>query len=141
MIIRALDASGDWTFGKGRNDYLSGNAAIGLSVSTRLYSFLGDCFFAVNAGIDWFNLLGSKNRVALELAVRSTILNTDGITGIVSLSTNLDPSTRNISMTYVLSSVYTNNNPNSLIAATTGFILTESGDVLTTEDGGGLLGG
>lgn len=140
MIIRALDTEGDWTFGKGKNDYKSGNAAIGQNVETRLKSFLGDCFFALDAGIDWFNLLGSKNQVGLELAVRSVILNTALVTGIKSLSVSLD-SRRRIAMTYVITTVYTELIPTATVTQTSTLLLTQDGDALATEDGDGLLGG
>lgn len=99
MIVRALDANNDWTFGKGQNDYKSGISAIAQSIQTRLSSFLGDCFFNLNAGIDWFNLLGSKNQTAIQLALSAVILNTENVTGILELSVNLD-NNRNITVKY-----------------------------------------
>ncbi len=36
MRVRALDVNGDFTYGKGQNDYLTGNAAVGQSIKTRL---------------------------------------------------------------------------------------------------------
>lgn len=94
MIVRAIDSQGDWLYGKGRNDYKSGRIAVAQSIQTRLSSFLGDCFFAKNAGIDWFNLLGSKQRIALNLAISAVILNTDNVTGILELSLNLSQNRR-----------------------------------------------
>lgn len=82
MRVRAIDASGDWQFGKGKQDYKQNFAALSQNIKTRILSFLGDCFFDLEAGIDWFNLLGSKDRTALELAISTTILNTEGVTGI-----------------------------------------------------------
>lgn len=99
MIVRGLDANGDWLFGKGKNDYKSGLTAIAQSIKTRLSSFLGDCFFNLGAGLDWFNLLGSKNESAIQLAVATTILNTENVTGILELSVNVD-SIRNITIKY-----------------------------------------
>jgi hypothetical protein len=90
MIVRALDSNGDWLFGKGRNDYRSGILAIGQNVQTRLASFLGDCFFATQSGIDWWNLLGGKNSLALQLSIQTTILNTNNVTGLKQLSYSLD---------------------------------------------------
>lgn len=140
MIVRGIDAEGDWLYGKGRNDYLKNNDAIGQSILTRLKSFLGDCFFANSAGLDWFNLLGSKNQAALELAVRSTILNTSGVVQLNELSIILD-SSRRLTMTYSVDTVYTQLNTSDVITAESVFILTESGDVLTTEDGSAIAGG
>lgn len=112
MIVRALTSLGDWTFGAGKNNYLSENAAVAQSIGTRLASWLGDCFFATNAGIDWFTFLGgSKNQLALELAINAVILNTqsDGVnvvTGIVSSNFNLNDSTRQFSVTYSVGTIF-----------------------------------
>ena len=76
MIIRSIDGTGDWNFGKGANDYNSGQAAIAELIQVRLLSFLGDCPFDMGAGIAWFQFLGSKNQIALNLAVSAVILNT-----------------------------------------------------------------
>lgn len=92
MIVRALDDLEDWTYGKGKNDYRSGILATAQNIQTRVSSFLYDCFFATNEGIDWFNLLGGKNQLALNLAVSTTILNTENVTGLQQLSINLDVS-------------------------------------------------
>lgn len=135
MIVRALDALNDWTFGRGRNNYLQRNAAIGQSAQTRLSSFLGDCFFEIAAGIDWFNLLGSKQRALLRLNIESVLLNTDGVTGIINLNIDEDL-TRKISFQYELNTVYTGLlAPNGTVTGNVDFILTESGVTITTEDG------
>src|SRR5271166_3725928 len=102
MIVRALDQNGDWTYGQGQNNYLSGVAAIEQSIQTRLKSFLGNCFFNTSVGIDWFNLLGGKNILAVQLAVSATILNTQGVLAILSLDMNLS-SDRNLVITYSVS--------------------------------------
>lgn len=105
MQVRALNSDHDWLFGKGANDYLQGNAAIVQNINTRLNSYLGNCFFDLNAGIDWFNLMGSKNLTALNLAISTSILNTDGVTGILQLSTNLTFN-RQFTVTYQVQTIY-----------------------------------
>ncbi len=102
MIIRAIDESYDWLFGKGRNDYLSGNSAIIQNINTRLNSFLGDCFFDLNGGLDWFNLLGGKNQLALNLAISARILNTPFVVQLTQLFINLDHRTRRLTVKYTV---------------------------------------
>lgn len=99
MRVRAIDSDHDWQYGKGQNDYKTGINAIVQSIDTRLYSFLGDCFFDTSAGIDWFTLLGGKDLTALNLAVSAVILNTDNVTGILQLSISLSTK-RNVSISY-----------------------------------------
>jgi hypothetical protein len=105
MIVRAIDLNGDWLFGKGQNDYKSGNDAIAQTIKTRLLSFLGDCFFSTTDGIDWFNLLGSKNQLALQLAVSTMILNTENVTGILAVSVSLTDA-RVLTVEYKAQTVY-----------------------------------
>jgi hypothetical protein len=133
--VRALSQTGDWTFGRGRANYLTRNSAIAQNISTRLKSFLGDCFFSSASGIDWFNLLGSSARTELELAIATTILNTDGVTGLERLDIEVNAD-RFFRVSYAVTTVYTGL-PASLDAlrANTNFLLTEDGSIITTEDG------
>lgn len=101
MIVRALDQNGDWTYGASKDNYLQANAAVAQAIATRLLSFLGDCFFATDAGIDWFTFLGGgKNQLALQLAINAVILNTDNVTGIISSTVAFNEVTRAYSVTY-----------------------------------------
>tara|TARA_Y100001963_G_scaffold17759_1_gene21922 strand:- start:19761 stop:20111 length:351 start_codon:yes stop_codon:yes gene_type:complete len=86
MTVRAIDQNNDWTFGKGKNNYKFGVAEIAQNIKTRLQSFLGDCFFETNAGIDWFNLLGSKSVLKLRLQVSAVILNTKDVDEVIEVS-------------------------------------------------------
>lgn len=82
MKIRALDGNGDWTFGKGRNNYFLDKDALSQLVVCRIKEIVNDCFWNTTAGVDWFNLLGSKNPTALLLAINAVILSTPGIIAI-----------------------------------------------------------
>ena len=104
--VRALDAGGDWLFGKGQSDYLTANNAIAQNIQTRLYSFLGDCCFDTAAGIDWWNQLGAKDQTALNLSIAAVILNTGDVTGILQLSITVSETTRALTVTYKVSTTY-----------------------------------
>ena len=110
MIVRSLDVDGDWNFGKGKADYLRDNVAIGQISSTRLKCFLGDCFFDIEDGIDWWTLLGSKNEIGLTLAIKNRLLSTPGASRLFALSKVLDDN-RNLKLTYSLSTVFTAGEP------------------------------
>jgi hypothetical protein len=140
MIVRSIDSDGDWNFGKSRNDYLSANDAIGQNIKTRLQSFLGDCFFAMSAGIDWFNLLGSKNIIGLQLSIQATILNTTGVTRIVDFSLSLETN-RRLNLQYTVETIYSRGGLASAIESVSYLLLTEGGDILLTEDGSGIQAG
>lgn len=90
MIVRAIDIDNDWTYGKGKNNYKKNEVgspeATLQNIKTRLQEFLGDCFFALNRGVDWFNLLGAKDELALKLAIAAVILNTTDVTNVEEVS-------------------------------------------------------
>lgn len=78
-MIRSLDGNHDWCFGQGMSDYRTQSNEIAENAETRVLSFLGDCFFATNEGIDWWNLLDYNKQEQLENAVSATIAETPGI--------------------------------------------------------------
>lgn len=136
MILRALDANGEWTFGKGKNNYLTLNAAIGQNIGSRLKSILGDCYFDTKAGLDSFNFMGSKDITGFQLAVNATIINSTGVTKVNRLSLSVDPRTRNIALSYDVDTVYTGFiGPNGTLTFSGTFLLTQDGVIITTEDG------
>ena len=105
MIIRNLNAQHDWTFGSGIGNYLSGNAAIGLNIETRILSWLNDCFFDMGAGIDWANRLGSKIQQALLTSdLKRIILQSYGVTGIVNF--DITVTGRAFSASYTINTIY-----------------------------------
>ncbi len=107
MIFRNLDKNDDWTFGKGKNDYLSKNEAIGLDIKTRILSWVNDCFFDFTAGIDWFSRMGSKSQTnLLELDIRNILTKTDGVTGITNLDVNFNFSSRDFNVNYNIDTVF-----------------------------------
>lgn len=106
MKFRVLDSDGDWSFGAGRNNYASANIAIGLNIKTRLKMWVDDCFFDMTAGIDWYARLGSKNqRALLENDIKRIILQSEGVTGILSFETFLNG--RNFTADYSVATIYT----------------------------------
>lgn len=119
MTFRNLQ-NGDWTFGAGRNNYVSGNQEIALNIKTRVLSFLGNCFFATNEGIDWFNLLDYRYQDRLENAVQEVVVKTYGVTAINSIDI-LTMSDRTIRIAYDVQTIYSSSytdeivpiNPNS----------------------------
>lgn len=79
MKVRTIDSNNDWTFGKGKNNYKKDISATVQNIKTRLQSFLNDCFFDINAGVDWFTYLGSKRIDELKIAITTVILNSDDV--------------------------------------------------------------
>lgn len=90
MRFRNLTIEGDWCFGKGRNSFLMNDEALMMNIRTRLLSFLGDCFFDEEAGIDWWNLLGGKNLKSLLASVQRVVLRSSQVKRIVNLDYTLN---------------------------------------------------
>jgi hypothetical protein len=75
-MIRGLDENDDWIFGNGIQAYKVGNAAIAQNIKTRLREWVGDCFFNIEAGIDWYNRMDIGQQELLVLDIRLIILKT-----------------------------------------------------------------
>jgi len=110
MIIRALDSDGDFMFGKGKQDYYSENAAIAENIRTRLLSFVGDCFFDLDAGVDWFTLLGYPSTAEeIQLSCRAVIANSAGVVNVNDLSVTADKDARTAFVNYNVDTIYSTN--------------------------------
>jgi hypothetical protein len=106
MLVRALDYNHDWQFGRGRQSYLSDLSALKQSVDTRLLQWKNNCFFAMDDGVDWNNLLDIGTKDALDLDIRRVILQTGGILRISGYTSTLDPTTRAVSISCTISTIY-----------------------------------
>lgn len=114
MIFRNLDQNHDWLIGQGLQNFLTNDDAIVLNIETRLLSWLNDCFFDMGAGIDWLNFLGSKGQEnALILNLRRVILQSYGVTGIVSFFVTLN-SARQFQADYTINTIFSQGYQNRL---------------------------
>jgi len=106
MIFRGIDNDGDWLFGNGKSSYFKDDTAINVNIRTRLLSFVNDCFFDLDAGVDWWNLLGGKDQAAILLQTRAVISESYGVTRITGLSADYNRTTRKFSLQYTIDTVY-----------------------------------
>lgn len=107
MRVRAIDELKDWSYGKGRNDYKRDLLATAQLVETNLKSFLGDCFFDLTKGIDWFNLNGNKDIEELKLRISTVILNTENVVRVNEVFVTLGVN-RNFLIQYDVDTIYGN---------------------------------
>lgn len=117
MAFRAIDGDGDWYFGQGSGSYFRDQDAIAANIRTRVLFFLNDFFAAMNQGIDWNNLLGSKNPQALQnilLQTRATIANSYGVVKINSVKAETDPRSRQATLTFDIDTIFTQNYTDSV---------------------------
>jgi hypothetical protein len=108
LIIRNLDANHDWTFGQGQQNYLTGQSAIAENINTRLLSFINDCYFDLQTGVDWFRLLGSHStQQEITLSCRAIILASYGVLRVNSINATFNDEQRNIILTYNIDTIFT----------------------------------
>jgi hypothetical protein len=107
MIIRTIDADGDWTFGKGISSYRRNLLALSQHIQTRLLEWKGDCFFDNEAGVDWNNRLEKRQQLEpLRDEVRTVILKTDGVTEVINVSFNFNSINRGLRLDYSIKTIY-----------------------------------
>lgn len=111
MSVRAIDGiaaanPGDWTFGQGQQNYLTGEAEINQDIATALKVFLGECFFDVSFGVDWWNLIGGNREKSIILQCRRVIAARAGVTKITSVFAALDANSRALRISYNVSTVF-----------------------------------
>ena len=113
MIFRALDGIGDWTFGQGIGGYLTKQNAVEANIKTRLLSWKGDCFFALDDFVDWLSRLDKGQETNLNNEIKSVILASYGVVSIDSFSGVLNRQTRaytiNCTITTFFGQGYLNN--------------------------------
>jgi len=105
MIFRNLDINHDFTFGRGKQDYLTENTAIMKNIETTLKTFYSECFFNTGFGIAWFSLLGQKNTDLLLLSLKTAILNCENVTKIGDVLFHLNAE-RVATISYSVSTIY-----------------------------------
>ncbi len=104
MKVRRLDASHDWTFGGGIRNYARDSEAIAQNVRTALLSLYSDWFLDLEHGVKWFRYLTrNPDLQAMETELKNTVLNVDGVSQLTGFEIDLDPDTRQctISVTYI----------------------------------------
>ncbi len=106
MRVRTLDSSGDWSFGSGKQNYLSDLGALEQSIVTRLKQWRGNCFFAIEEGIDWNNLLDIGTAALLDLDIKRVILQTGGVLRISDYASTIDSMTRAVSISCTINTIY-----------------------------------
>lgn len=104
MKVRGIDANGDFTFGQGLSDYKTDQEAVKQQIKTRLLEWVGDCFFAADAGIDWATRLNPNQQNLLEQDIKSIILKTVGVVELITLSIVFTQ--RVLETSYVIRTIY-----------------------------------
>ena len=94
--------TGDLDLTGHRLNLITDEAAIEQNLRIRLRFFLGEFFLDVRQGIPYFReiLIKNPNILLVQSIFRQAILSTTGVSAVNSLTTDLDASTRTLSLTF-----------------------------------------
>lgn len=106
MIFREIDSDNDWNFGAGKQSYATDENAVELNIKTRILSWLEDCFFALQEGVDWKNRLDTGQQDALVGEIRTLLLQSSGVVSINSVEAQFDPESRLFLIQYDIQTIY-----------------------------------
>lgn len=106
MVVRAIDENGDWQFGNGIANYKDKQEEIKQNIITTLRSWKNDCFFDMEAGVDWYNLMGSRGREEdLKNDIIKNIMSVNGVVNIINYESFLNEN-REININIRLNTIY-----------------------------------
>jgi hypothetical protein len=108
MRYRALDENGDYSGGRGQGNFLINSPdCVAQSVKTRLRLWRGEWFLDTTEGTPWLQqILGRHSKVIYDLAIRTRVLDTAGVTGILEYSSTLDPTTRKLTLEMTIDTAF-----------------------------------
>lgn len=94
MIIRAIrrneNGQEEFCFGHGFTDYKKELAYVCQDIETALYEFKNDCFFDLEAGVDWKARLGYYGQKEyLDEEIQQIVSNRIGVINIVNFDSNI----------------------------------------------------
>jgi hypothetical protein len=100
MRVRALSPSGDFTFGQGQGNFLSNSpAAVAQCIATALQLWAGEWYLDLSAGVRYqTQILGNNTSGLYDAEIQRVIKGVQGVTQIVSYSSNLDRAARRLTV-------------------------------------------
>ncbi|MHB9319968.1 hypothetical protein ACP3TG_12735 [Phytobacter diazotrophicus] len=108
MQYRREDADGEYTFGRGDDTWLINSPeAVAQAIKTRFELWYGQWFLDTTAGTPWIqSVLGKQKPEIYNLAIRQRILETAGVSSITAFDTTVNTSTRRVSFTATVETIY-----------------------------------
>ncbi len=108
MRYRKLDENGDYTLDNAAAFYVDSPEAVAQAVLTRLRLWRGEWFIDITDGTPWnTEILGKRQKGRNpDTAIRTRILQTKGVTEILSYSSNYDGNTRRLTVDATIGTTY-----------------------------------
>jgi hypothetical protein len=103
-----LSVDGDYTFGQGSaNFWINSPDGVAQSVQTRLLLWEGEWFLDNTVGTPYAQqILGYNTKSLYDMAIKSRILGTPGVTSIESYNSVFDPATRSLTISCTINTQY-----------------------------------
>lgn len=103
-----LDANRDYSFGQGTaNFWINKAEGVGQNVTTRLGLWTGEWFLDRTIGTPWLQqILGYNNASLRDVAIKTVILGTYGVSSIVTYSSVATPNNRNFVVQGTVQTIY-----------------------------------
>ena len=74
MKYRRFDENGDYSFGHNKNDYVSGNLAVGYAIKSKILLFYGEWWEDLGIGIPMFqSIIGQSRSEALKNSMQQML--------------------------------------------------------------------
>jgi hypothetical protein len=90
MKYRRLSPTGDYVFGFGKTSFYADADAVAQAIQTKLKLFRGEFWEDLDDGLPFFQqIAGSRDKDAIDLLIRSRILDAPNVQTIVSFSSTL----------------------------------------------------
>ncbi len=108
MRYRKLSPLGDYTFGSGELDFYKDTPeAVAQSVQTRLLLWLGEWFLNIDSGTPYMQgIIGKKTKQSADATIQDRVLTTDGVSSVENYVSEIDETTRKISISFDLNTVF-----------------------------------
>lgn len=108
MRYRREDENGDYTFGSGDDTWLINSPeCVAQSVKTRFELWRGQWFLDTSEGTPYVqSVLGKQRSDVYILAIRERLQTTPGVNSILSFNTNNDGTTRRVTFTATIDTIY-----------------------------------
>jgi len=108
MRYRREDTDGDYTFGQGDNTFLINSPeAVAQAVKTRFNLWRGQWVLDITAGTPYIqSVLGKQSPEVYNLAIRQHILQTQGVSSIISFDTSINSTTRRVTFTATINTIF-----------------------------------
>lgn len=91
----------------GANYLVNSTAAVGQAIFTTLRLFAGEWFLDLLAGVPWLQqIMGKSSQAIYDQILQNAIAGVEGVAQITAYSSSIDPTTRMLSVTATVLSIY-----------------------------------